>query len=236
MRSLPPALLAALLFALPILLLVRPEGARADAIEIEFDLTGSTISAVGGLINIPPDGTINAASMKLRVSGSGSLTPLPGPASIRSLGLDVTVFAPLLSATVTGFVMATQNGMAHGTLSALLGKFNLTDSLLVDASGLFDCTGALCGLFGTFPISINGTQTITPPFGLTLNGLSTLGGAVAAGALALSLASQTAVVNLAGVEVARTFIPEPSRVLQLAAAAALVAVLFARRGRGAVRS
>ena len=184
---------------------------------------------MGGLIEIPPDGAISAAGATLRVQGAGSLTPLAGPAAISDFTIALTVDANVFGAVVTGFLTATQNGPAFGVLSAGLAGLQLTQTLLLDATGFFDCSGALCGLVGTFPATVNGTQSLPPPISLTLNGLATLGAAQVGGTLLLSLAGQTALPSLVGTEVSRTFVPEPLRIAQLAAAAVLLALLWRRR-------
>jgi len=211
------------------LLVLLPLAGGADEIEIDFDLTGSSVSAVGGQILIPPEGTITAASAKLIVPGTGSVTASSGPASLRSLVLDLTVDATVAGlADVTGTVTASQLGTGFGTLSAGLGAFNLTQSLFVEATGFIDCAGFGCGFVGTFPATFNGTQTFPPPLSIAVGGLGTAGAATVMGSLLLDLAGQTAVLTLVGAETARTFVPEPSRLLQLAAAGGLVVLLFRR--------
>lgn len=219
------------LAALLALLVLAPLAGRADMIEIEFDLTGSSVSAVGGLINVPPDGMITAASATIAVPGSGSVTASAGPASLRSLILDLTVDASVFGSTVMGGATATQFAPAFGTLTGGLGVLSLTQSLFVEATGAFDCSGLLCGAIGTFPATFNGTQTFQPPLGLGVSGLGTAGAAQLAGTITLSLAGQTAVLSIVGAETSRTFVPEPSHLVQLAAAGALVALLFVRRSR-----
>lgn len=214
------------------LLALLPLAGQADEIEIELDLTGSSVSAVGGEILIPPEGSITAASATLIVPGSGSVTASSGPASLRDLVLDLTVDATVFGlADITGTVTATQLGTGFGTLSAGLGAFNLTQSLFVEATGFIDCAGFGCGLVGTFPATFNGTQTFAPPLSIGVGGLGTAGSATVMGSLLLDLAGQSAILTLVGAETSRTFVPEPSHLLQLAVAGGLLMLLFRRPRR-----
>jgi len=227
MRCSPRALL-------PLLAALLQAGtSAADVIEIEFDFGGSSISAAGGFINIPPDGTITAASARVRVPGTGVATPLPGAGRMSAFTLGVTVDAMTFGITLTGSAQVTQNGTAPGTLTAGLGVLKLTQPFYMQATGAFDCLGSTgaCALFGTFPTTFNGPQTILPPSQLSVAGLATPGAATAQGIIPISLGGQTAVLLLSGSEVSRTFVPEPTRMVQLAVALAALAGLAAWRRR-----
>ncbi|HXK23726.1 MAG TPA: hypothetical protein VMS55_13725 [Myxococcota bacterium] len=61
--------------------------ARAGQISVQFDFRGSTVSLLGGLIQVPPDGSVTAASGTLVASGLGSAAPVAGPAALQGFGM-----------------------------------------------------------------------------------------------------------------------------------------------------
>jgi hypothetical protein len=202
-RSLAAAviLFVSLSFAAPAL--------RAGTVEVEFDLTGSTLSALGGHINVPPDGTITSGMVRMRMPGTGLTAVSPGPARISAFSLGLTVDALLSGALVTGTASMTQNGVANGSLTTALVYLAATSPFRVSATGTFECTGVGCAAFGTFPVTFNGIQTIGPPASFALGSLHAAGQATARGTLLMMLGSHTAVLGVVGNEISRTFVPEP---------------------------
>lgn len=219
-----------LLLGIPIALsLAAPAGAAV--IEIDFDFTATTVSAVGGLINIPPDGAVTSGSATVRVPGNGTATISSGTGSISGFTLGISVNAFTLGVVVTGSVNAAQLGSAMGTLSASLMQLALTSPFLIQSAGNLDCTGAaaVCAFLGTFPVSFSGTQTLPPPFQLAIANVNTPGSAVVTGTTFVTIGGQSAILSLVGNEVSRTELPEPAPMLQLGAAG--LALLFLARRR-----
>jgi hypothetical protein len=209
--------------ALVSLLLAAP-ALRAGTIEIEFDLTGSTLSALGGHINVPPDGTITSGIVRMRVPGVGSMSASPGPARFSAFSLGLTVDALLSGALVTGSASMNQNGVAHGSLTTAFVYLTATSPFLVSATGSFQCTGIDCAAFGTFPVTFNGIQTVGPPAAFALGSINVPGQARARGTLLMMLGTHTAVLGVVGSEISRTFVPEPSWPWQAAVLAGCIAV------------
>ncbi len=207
--------------------------ARADLVKIEFDLGASSISAFGGLVTVPPDGTIQAASATVIVTGQGTSTINSGPVTLKTLSLSGTVNAnPLGLVTVTGPVVANELSPAMGSLTANLANAFFPNPLLLIATASIQCMGAFCPIVGTFPITLNGTQTLNGPFTIPIGNLGTPGAATLSALFTLNLAGDAVLVNLVGSEVSRTFLPEPVRVLQLGAAGVALAGLgWLRRRR-----
>jgi hypothetical protein len=133
-------------------------------------------------------------------------------------------------ATITGPATAAQVGSpALGTLASL-GQLVLTNPMFMVATGIFQCTGNpfICA---AFPLSFSGTQTINAPVTINIGNINSPGNATATGSIVLSLGGQVATLNLVGQEVSRMYVPEPGRVLQLGAAAALLVGLVWYRRR-----
>ena len=65
--------------------------ARADQFVIQFDFSGSSLSMLGGIIQIPPDGSITSGSAELVVSALGLATPMPsGYVALRNFAASAT--------------------------------------------------------------------------------------------------------------------------------------------------
>lgn len=221
-------------FALLVALVLLPSAAHAGEIEINFDLTGTSVSALGGALSIPPAGTISAASWKITVPGTGSVTPSGGAATFESLTIDATIGTNILGASITGFLVASQVGTGMGTLNPALSLLQIQPVFFLDVDIFADCSGFGCiFLPDVFPISLNGTQTLNTVLGVAASGLSTLGNAMLSGTLTFTFNTITATVMLVGTEVSRTFLPEPTQLVQLGAGGlALLALgLVSRRRR-----
>jgi hypothetical protein len=189
--------------------LLAASAGHAGAIDIEFDLTGSVVNTLGGRVTVPPDGTITAGTVRMRVPGAGAGTASAGPSRLSAFSMGLSVDALVSGASVAGTAMMAQNGIASGTLTGMLTHLAVTSPLLVSATGSFQCNGAGCAALGTFPVSFNGLQTVGPPVNFTVNGLGASGQATARGTLLMRLGTRTAVLDVVGSEISRTFVPEP---------------------------
>jgi len=195
-----------------LLLLGSAPAARAGQITIDFDLSGSSISILGGAIVVPPDGSITSASTKLQVEGSGNASASAGPARLESLTLAGTVSGTVLGTmTLTGGISASQIGSAAGLLNPALTLAAFGGAGVLSVNALINCTpGAACSVLGAFPISVTGPQTFSPFGSFQIGNINSVGNATLAGQLSLTLSGLTAVFNLAGTEISRTYVPEPS--------------------------
>jgi hypothetical protein len=196
-----------------LLLLGSAATARAGQITIDFDLSGSSISILGGAIVVPPDGSITSAGTKLQVEGSSNANASAGPARLESLTLAGTISGTVLGGamTLTGGVSASQIGNAVGVLNPALTLAAFGGAGVLSVNALINCTpGAACIALGTFPISITGPQTISPFGSFQVGNINSVGNATLAGQLSLTLSGLTAVFNLVGTEISRTYVPEPS--------------------------
>ena len=182
--------------------------ADAGRIRIDFDFGASSLSILGGLINIPPDGTITSAAGTVQVPATGTTSVSAGFARLHDLTLAGTVNANTVGLLITGNFNATQPNTASGQLSAGLANLLLPNPFILGMTGMIGCSGANCATLGTFPISLTGPQFITIGT-LPIANLSTLGAATINGSFSLTIGGFTAVLNLVGSEVGRTFIPEP---------------------------
>ena len=208
MRSARSALIAPVT---AVVLLLAAPSARAGTITIDFDLTGSGVVLLGGILNIPPDGSITAASARVTVQGSNLTNASAGAAQLSNLTLMATINGTVGSAVVlTGGFSGTQIGGGAGSLSGGLANL-IVATLTLNLNGLVNCFGGLCPALGTFPVSaVNSVTVLTGIGSMGIGGLGTLSAATLNGVLSLTIGGATAVVSLVGQEVNRTFIPEPN--------------------------
>jgi hypothetical protein len=209
MRSARSALIAPVTAA--VLLLAAPS-ARAGTITVDFDLTSSTVALLGGILNIPPDGSITAASAQVTVQGSNLTSPSAGAAQLSNLMVMATINGTVGSSVLlTGTFSGTQLGGGAGSLSGGLANL-IVATLTLNVNGLVNCFGGLCGALGTFPISAVNSVSVLTGFGsMGIGGLGTLGAATLNGLLPLTIGGNTMALSLVGQEVNRTFvIPEPN--------------------------
>jgi hypothetical protein len=220
-----------------LLLLGSAPAARAGQITIDFDLSGSSISILGGVIVVPPDGSITSAGTRLQVEGSSNANASAGPARLRSLTLGGTISGTVLGAmTVTGGISASQIGSAAGLLNPALTLAAFGGTGVLSVNALINCTpGAACIVLGAFPISISGPQTFSPFGSFQVGNINSVGNATLSGQLSVMLSGLTAVFNLAGTEISRTYVPEPSTFSLLGIALIGVAACRWRRVRPSVR-
>jgi len=208
MRSARSALIAPVT---AVILLLAAPSARAGTITIDFDLTSSSIALLGGILNIPPDGSITAASAQVTVQASNLTSPSAGAAQLGNLMVVATVNGTVGSAVLlTGGFSAAQNGGGAGSLSGGLANLAMA-TLTLNLNGLVNCIGGLCSAIGTFPVSaVNSASVLTGIGNLGIGGLGTLGAATLNGVLSFTIGGATAVLSMVGQEVSRTYVPEPN--------------------------
>ena len=194
-----------------IVLLLGAPSALAGTITIDFDLTNSSVALLGGILNIPPDGSITAASVQVTVQGSNLTNASAGAAQLSNLMLMATINGTVGgAATLTGGLSGTQLGGGAGNLSGGLANLAMA-TLTLNLNGLVNCFGGLCPALGTFPVSaVNSVSVLTGIGNMGIGGLGTLGAATLNGLLSLTIGGATAAVSLVGQEVNRTYIPEPN--------------------------
>ena len=223
MRRLLNAALAALWLGL------AAAPARAGEVTIAFDFSASTITMLGGILTIPPGGTITAASGDATFLASGLTQIAAGPARLEGLDVAATIDQNVLGqAHVTGNLLAQQlAGPTWGALSAGLGNAVFSNILLnvdVDAA----CVGIGCPFIGTFPINIAGNFTVSN-VNAALGNLNTLSAATMMANVPITLSGFSGVLNLVGSEVSRSFSPVPEPGTFGALSLGLVALAFAAR-------
>jgi len=204
-------------FALVICVLLAvsaARSARAGTIQIEFDLSASVVSILGGILTIPPDGSIPASSATVTIQGSSIANPQAGAAALSNLDLAATVNGTVGGVvTLTGGFTGTQVGVANGALTGGLANL-VIGTLTLDLTGLINCTPAgTCALLGTFPITIMSITPITGVGSIGVGGLGTFGNGTLNAILSVTIGGNSAVINLVGQEVGRTFtptVPEPT--------------------------
>ena len=196
-------------------LLLSTGSARAGSVQIDFDFTGSSVQILGGIIGVPPDGTITAASASVTVPGSSQTSISAGSATLSNLTLAATISATVISqATVSGSVAANQVPGGSAMLTAGLANL-IFNGVLVNVSAPVNCTstGPQCGFLG-LPINLTGTFPLSGTFPIA--SIGTPGNAVVSGAFPITASGISALINLVGVEVSRTFVPEPNSASLLA--------------------
>lgn len=202
------------LWALVLLLgLAAGRPAHAETINIEFDLSGSSVSILGGIIDVPPDGQLTVATATLVVEGAGISTPQAGgQVTLWHLRLNGTIDADVLGqAAITGGFNTRAVNQPVGALSAGLANVAFPGALQVQVNAGLDCSGPACGSLASFPVAIAGTQTMSPLGSIPVAGLATPGAAQFSASFSASISGFTFLVQLVGQEVAREFavIPEP---------------------------
>jgi hypothetical protein len=218
------------LLALSCLLAVQ---ARADQFAIQFDFSGSSLSLLGGLLQIPPDGSITSASGQLNVGAAGLATPIPGGLfALQNFTAAAMVNAVTFGNTITGNVALNQVGPAvHGVLSAGLGNVVFAGTMHISQSGALNCAGPSCGIL-SLPAALTGVQFVQLG-SMPIANLAAIGNALISGTFPITIAGFTGQLHLVGTEVSRVMVPEPG-------SAGLVAFglagLAAWRGRRLLRT
>jgi hypothetical protein len=202
-----------------LVLLLATSSAGAGSIEIEFDLTGSSVSLLGGILLVPPDGQVTHAHVTLSVTGSDITTPAVGVARVRDLDVGATIDGTVgNSVLITGDFVAERSAGGTGSLASDLTTLSLT-SLTLTLDGMLDCTGSQCIALGTFPVSVVGVPV--QPSSLdpwVVHGLGIQGAGTLTATLPFDLGGNAVLADLSGVETTRRFVPEPSATLLAAAA------------------
>jgi hypothetical protein len=217
---------------LVLLALLLPLSSQAAKIQVEFDLAGSSVSVLGGFIDIPPDGSVTSGSAQLEFQALGSATPIAGPAKFKNAQLAGTIAKSGLGVDITGAVGMTQPGTGNGNLTAGLSSASF-NPFLVNFTGFANCantgSGSGCTVLG-LPTTFTGPKLVSLP-SLGVGQLASVGNATLQGTFTFTLGGFTAVLDLVGSEVSRTFIPEPNTFGLLALGLAGVAVIRRQRVR-----
>ena len=212
--------------------------ARAVLLDVTFDLSSSTISLLGGVIQVPPDGSVGGGTATLRFSADpNTFLPIAGPAAILDASLALTLDADLLGqAHITGPVQGHRVGGALASLNGPLTQLSLLSPLLVLYTGTVQCAGSGCGAVGTFPVSLGTVLGFAGAFGV--GNLAAPGSATLQASLPFSLAGFTGILQLSGAEIQRAVVPEPrsAGLLGLGLAILAIAAPAARRRRAAPQS
>ena len=206
--------------------------AAADSTLIEFDFTANSfISILGGVIVTPPDGTMDSGSARLEIEATDATSFVGGGFAT----LDLLNFAGTVAKNVAGVAdiagpySGAQVGSLGGNLNLGLDEVTFGSDLMVDLNVVFGCTGSGCGTLG-FPISEVGISALTMS-ALPIADLEILGGASIQTAIPLTLDGVQGVLNLHGVEVSRSFVPEPGTFASVAIGLAMLAGSRRRVGR-----
>jgi hypothetical protein len=182
--------------------------ARAGHVTVTFDFSGSSVSLLGGLLQIPPDGSIGPASGQLVVNALGSATPLAGPAQIQNFNLAGSVNAVAFGNTITGNLALNQIGApVPGSLTPGLAQVVFGAPMQISRAGGINCVGPTCGIL-SLPVALTGTQLLNLA-AMPIANLGLVGGAFVNGSFAITLAGLTGTLQLVGSEVSRVYVPEP---------------------------
>jgi hypothetical protein len=203
--------------------------ARADHYIIDFDFSGSSLSLLGGIVQIPPDGSITSGSAQLVVSAVGIATPIPGGfVALRNFSAAATVNAITFGNTITGNVVLNQvDPGASGNLTAGLANAFFAGPMQVSQGGVLNCVGPSCDIL-SLPTTLTGTQL--PNLGnMPIANLAAVGNALISGTFAITIAGFTGQLQLVGTEVSRVFVPEPGSAGLVAFGLAGLAVWRGRR-------
>ncbi|MEE3331025.1 MAG: hypothetical protein VX246_09165 [Myxococcota bacterium] len=216
-----------------LVLLLATSSAGAGSIEIEFDLTGSSVSLLGDILLVPPDGQVTHAHVTLSVTGSDITTPAVGVARVSDLDVDATIDGTVgNSVLITGDFVAERSAGGTGSLASDLTTLSLT-SLTLTLDGMLDCTGSQCIALGTFPVSVVGVPV--QPSSLdpwVVHGLGIQGAGTLTATLPFDLGGNAVLADLSGVETTRRFVPEPNAT-SLGSVALLALLALLRRQRAA---
>lgn len=200
------------------MLLAQAGPASAGSVGIQFDISQSWISVLGGALVLPPDGVLSTDVMRVNVQANSATDIQSGGAFVRDIGIDVlSIDKNILGAAhVTGSLAVDQIGDAQANLVLSGDNGTLSLPFLLASSGLnleiapnVQCAGGACSLIASFPLTnvvlpppLTGTLTIA---NIKLNGLASF-----QQTFAVTVSGLTGVVKLVGHEIERTFIPEPS--------------------------
>jgi hypothetical protein len=185
-------------------------GASAGTLTVNFDFSGSSVEMLGGLVNIPPQGSIQSASGAIDVSALGSATAVAGPGVFRNFQMALTINASVLGNVITGNAAILQ--LTAGVPGLLNGGLNLlvpSAVMQIQQNGTIGCTGPSCAIL-SLPTTINGTQALSIA-ALPIANLNSIGNAAVNGSFDITFAGFTGVLHLVGTEVSRSWVvPEPN--------------------------
>jgi hypothetical protein len=195
--------------AMVVALMLAASGARAGQLTVDFDFSGSSVAILGGFITVPPDGSISSASGQVVLNAPGLLTAAPGPAQLANLAFAGTIAKNDLGVNISGAIGGSQVAAAAGSLSTGLDHLSFSPFQL-SFTGFANCTstGPGCGVLG-LPATFDETKLFTIA-SLAVGNLGVAGGAFVSGTFDFTVGGFTAVLNLVGNEVARTWVPEPN--------------------------
>ena len=187
-------------------LLLTPCVSTAGTIFIDFELSGSTLHFFGGLLEIPPDGSLSGV-MTVALPGTGPTSAAAGPAEITDLTLTADFAKTEFGATLSGTVGLTQIGAAAGTFAGDLTSLDVP-MLSAGITAHIECSGATCSLFGTFPMDQDDTgsfaNTSLVLADLIQPGMTSLLGTIES-------APGQSLIDLVGKETSRHYVvPEPA--------------------------
>lgn len=219
-----------------LLLLGAPTSALAQSSErITFDFTGNSFfSLLGGTIVTPPDGTMDVGLADIYVEASAPGVYVPGGQFLLDgMTLSGTIAKNVAGqANVTGTYSATQPSPLAGTLAPGMTGGNFSSDLALSMNTQIGCTGTGCGLLG-FPASDVGVSLFSVTF-LPVSGLGVPGFAQINASFAIEIDGVLGTLDLVGVEVARSFIPEPGTFVLVASGFGILAATRRRRTRASV--
>jgi len=217
---------ASILVWLSLPLVLAPGAAFAQASEqIQFDFTsGSSISLLGGTIVTPPDGTLDVGHARVDVEVTAPGVYVPGGQLVLA-GLTVSgTISKIIAgfADISGYYSATQPTPLVGTLAPALDGGQFVDPLGLQMNTAVGCTGTGCAALG-FPINDVGLSLLNVSF-LPITDLDVVGGARIETSIPIEIDGVLGTLDLVGVEVARTYVPEPGTFVLVAAGMLWMAV------------
>ncbi len=198
-------------------LVVAASPASAASVLIDFDFASqSSVSLLGGIIETPPDGTIDSASGRLSLEATSLTTFVSGGQAV----LDQISFSTTISANVgggaavvSGSITGSQVGTLPGTLTAGQTSVDFPGTIAMNLNANVGCTGTGCASLG-LPILDVGLFNLTAGT-LPISGIGTVGTATIAADIPISVGGVLGVLHLVGVETGRSFVPEPSTAMLL---------------------